>query len=89
MHVEVNYKSCDDRLYRLTKEHRLAKIYNVVSWRVYHKILSTHWFVTVPLASRIPMNGGSGEKEEINGRESRKRGKEWTNRKERGRFGKS
>ena len=52
-------------------------------------MLSTHRSVTAPVASRNPMNGGTGENEGINVRESRKIGKEWKNRKERGRFGDS
>ena len=49
-------------------------------------MLSTHCSVTVPVASRHPMSGGTGEKEGRNGRERRKREMEWTNRKERGGF---
>ena len=34
---------------------------------------------TVPLVSNNPINGGNGNKEGINGRKRRKRGREWTN----------
>ena len=45
-------------------------------------MLSTNLSVTVPVALRNPINGGTGEKEGRKGRESRKRKKEWANRKE-------
>ena len=47
----------------------------------------THPLMTVPLASHNKINGWTEEKEGINLRESRKRGKEWTNQKESGGFG--
>ena len=50
---------------------------------------NTHRLVTIYVASQNPMNGDIGEKEGINVRENRKRGKEYTNCKERGRFGDS
>ena len=50
-------------------------------------MISTHRLVNVPVASRNPMNGGTVDKEGIKKREISKRGKEWTNMKERGGFG--
>ena len=52
-------------------------------------MLSTHRSVTVPVASRNPMNGNIGVKEVRKGMESRKIGKKWTNRKGCGGFGDS
>ena len=45
--------------------------------------MCTHRSTIVPIASHNPINGGNGNKEGINGRDRRKRGREWTNRKER------
>ena len=50
------------------------------------KLMCTHRSTTVPLASLNSMNGGTEEKEEINGRKRKKREKEWTNQMERGGF---
>ena len=49
--------------------------------------MCAHRSKTVPLASHNPINGGNKNKERKNGKERRKRGREWTNRKERGSFG--
>ena len=49
--------------------------------------MCTHRSTTVPLASHNPINGGNENKEGRNGREIRKRGREWTNRKDCGGFG--
>ena len=73
MYVEVNYKPVDDWVYQLAKAYCLAKMQKVVSWRAYHKMLSNHSSVTVPVVSRNPMNVGTGEKEERNIKQIRKR----------------
>ena len=49
--------------------------------------MCTHLSKTVPLASHNKINGWTENKEEINGRGIRKRGKEWKNWKERGGLG--
>ena len=49
--------------------------------------ICNNWSATVPLASYNTKIGGTEDKYGINGRESIKRGREWTNWKERGRFG--
>ena len=49
-------------------------------------MISTHWSVTVPVASQNTMNGGNGEKEGRNVMEIRKRDMEWINRKDSGRL---
>ena len=46
----------------------------------------THWSASVPIASHNPMNGGTEEREQINGRERNKRDKEWKNWKDHGGF---
>ena len=51
------------------------------------KWMCTHWSTNVPLAPHNTINGGNYKKEGINGREIRKRGKEWTHWKEREGFG--
>ena len=48
--------------------------------------MCTHQSTTLPLAPHNQINGWTEEKEGRNGREIRKRGKEWINRKERGGF---
>ena len=50
-------------------------------------LMCTNWSKTVPLASNNNINGWTEEKEGINVRESRKRGREWNNWKDRGGFG--
>ena len=45
--------------------------------------------MTVPVASRNPMNGEKGKNEGKKGRDSIKRVKEWTRHKENGGFGNS
>ena len=45
--------------------------------------MCTHQSTSVPLASHNPIDSGNEKKERRNGRERRKRGQEWTNRKER------
>ena len=49
--------------------------------------MCTHPSSTVPLSSHNKINGWTEEKEGRNGREIRKRGKEWTNWKEHGGLG--
>ena len=49
--------------------------------------MCNHWSATVHLPSHNPIIGGTEDKYGINGRDSSKRGREWTNRKECGRFG--
>ena len=63
---------------------RLAKIH-VVLWQ---SQLDMYSLVNgKPLASHNPINGVNEEKEGRNGRERSKRGRYWTNRKERDKFG--
>ena len=51
------------------------------------KQMCTHPLPTVPLVSNNPINGGNEEKYERNGKDRRKRGRERTNLKKRGRLG--
>ena len=49
--------------------------------------MCTHRSATVHIASHNPINQGNENKGGRNGRERRKRGREWTNRKDCGEFG--
>ena len=49
--------------------------------------MCTHRSATVHIASHNPINRGNENKEGINGRERRRRGREWNNRKDCGRIG--